>query len=215
MLAENNYNLICIGRSSSKFEKFKEQLPSNISLKVYECDLSSKEQLMLVSNKIKQSEITIDILLHSAGVILPNSVINSELEEFDIQMNVNFQAPYLLTKFFLPLIVKCKGQIVFVNSSIVNKTISNLSLYSASKLALKGFADTLREEVNPLDVRVISVFPGKTATEMQKKLNAGKAKKHSFDNMLQPEDVAVSIINALKLKCTAELTDIYLRPMSD
>src|SRR5206468_12359887 len=63
-----------------------------------------------------------------------------------------------LTKQLLPEICANRGQVVFVNSSVVNHPAPGTVTYAATKHALKGLADGLRQEVNAFGVRVISVF---------------------------------------------------------
>jgi len=130
-----------------------------------------------------------------------------------LQFSVNTRAPFLLTKLLLPAIKKRKGQIVFLNSSIAQqKAQANLSIYSGSKYALRAIADSLREEVNASEVRVLSVYPGRTATAMQENIFKLENREYRKDQLLQPEDVAQSVIDALALRRTAEVTDILIRP---
>ena len=85
--------------------------------------------------------------------------------------------------------------------------------YAATKHALKAVADSLREEVNADGVRVISVYPGQTASPMQKALYEIEKKAYFPGKLMQPEDVAAVVVNALSLRRTAEVTDICVRPM--
>jgi NADP-dependent 3-hydroxy acid dehydrogenase YdfG len=86
------------------------------------------------------------------------------------------------------------------------------SLESATKHALKGFADALRQEVNPKGVRVISVYPGRTATPLQAWVSQVEGRPYISENLLQPEDVAEIVVNAIALPDTPEVTDITIRP---
>ena len=85
--------------------------------------------------------------------------------------------------------------------------------YDATKHALKAIADALRGEVNPHGVRVLIVYLGRTATEMQAQIHRMENKPYQPELLLQPEDVASVIMNALSLPRTAEVTDIHIRPM--
>ena len=83
----------------------------------------------------------------------------------------------------------------------------------STKHALKAIADSLRAELNPHGVRVLSVYLGRTASEMQKRIYEKEGKPYRPELLLQPEDVASVILNALCLPGTAEVTDIHIRPM--
>ena len=100
-----------------------------------------------------------------------------------------------------------------MNSSVIQRAIPALGQYSSSKFALKGLADSLREEVNPYGIRVLSIYPGKTATSMQEKIFLENGNSYRPESLLQPEDISDIIICSLTLPRTAEVTEIYIRPM--
>jgi NADP-dependent 3-hydroxy acid dehydrogenase YdfG len=85
--------------------------------------------------------------------------------------------------------------------------------YGAMKHALKAIADSLRAEVNPKGIRVLSVYLGRTATPMQADIHREEGKIYRPEALLQPCDVASTIIHAITLPRTAEITDISIRPM--
>jgi NADP-dependent 3-hydroxy acid dehydrogenase YdfG len=82
-----------------------------------------------------------------------------------------------------------------------------------TKHALKALADGLRHEVNAEGVRVLSVYMGRTATPMQREVHVSEGVDYRPLELLQPDDVAEAILSALTLPRTAEVTDIYVRPM--
>ena len=125
----------------------------------------------------------------------------------------NVRGPYLLTQELLPLLLERQGQVVFINSSAGLTARANIAQYAATKHALKALADGLRDEVNPRGVRVLSVFPGRTATPTQQKLCGEEGRPYRPARLLQPEDVAAVVVNALCLPRTAEVTEIKIRPM--
>lgn len=74
-------------------------------------------------------------------------------------------------------------------------------------------ADAMREEVNQDGIRVLNVFPGRTATPRMKALYAKDGKTYEPEALMQPEDIAKMIVQALSLAGTAEVTEIHMRPM--
>ena len=85
--------------------------------------------------------------------------------------------------------------------------------YDSTKHALRAIADSLRGEINEHGVRVLSVYLGRTASEMQEQICQMEGKPYRPELLLQPNDVASVILNALSLPRTAEVTDIWIRPM--
>jgi NADP-dependent 3-hydroxy acid dehydrogenase YdfG len=88
-----------------------------------------------------------------------------------------------------------------------------LAGYSSTKSALKLIADCLRLELNSSGVRVMSVYPGKTASAMQQRAHELAGKPYDAASLMQPEDVAQMVLSALALPKTAEMTDLHIRPM--
>jgi NAD(P)-dependent dehydrogenase (short-subunit alcohol dehydrogenase family) len=129
------------------------------------------------------------------------------------QLATNLVGPYSLLRELLPLIVEAKGQVVFINSTQGLRAAANVGQYAATKHALKALADSLRDEVNPHGVRVMSIFLGRTATEMQRAIFAAEGRAYRPECLVQPIDVGELIVFLLKLPRTCEITDLIMRPM--
>jgi NADP-dependent 3-hydroxy acid dehydrogenase YdfG len=155
----------------------------------------------------------LDILAHSAGGITLGPVETAPVADLDGQYRTNVRAPYVLTQMLLPMLRSCQGQIVFINSSVGLNARAGVGQYAATKHALRAVADSLREEVNAAGVRVLSVFLGRTASPMQVAIHAAEGKAYHPERLLQPQDVAAVVLNALNLPRTAEVTDISIRPL--
>jgi NADP-dependent 3-hydroxy acid dehydrogenase YdfG len=155
----------------------------------------------------------VDILVHSAGIIVPGFLDHAPADDLDLQYHVNVRAPYVLTQALLPLMPAPGGQIVFLNSSVGLSSRGSVGQYAATKHALKAMADTLREELNQRGIKVMSIYLGRTATPMQAAVHAWESRPYHPALLLQPEDVAALVLHALSLPPTAEVTDIRIRPM--
>jgi NAD(P)-dependent dehydrogenase (short-subunit alcohol dehydrogenase family) len=179
----------------------------------YRADVTIDREVARLKTSVEADLGGIDILVHCAAVIHVGDVERSSHAEFDEQYRANLYAPYVVTKAFLPMLRSRRGQIVFINSSLGLQTRAAVGQYAATKHALKALADTLRDEVNADGVRVLSVYPGRTATPRQAAIHALEGRPYLPERLLQPEDVASIVISALGLAPTAEVTDIKIRPM--
>ncbi len=179
----------------------------------YQVDLTADQDVRKIAGYIKRDFVHIDILIHSAGVISFGPLESASVEDFDRQYQVNVRAPYVLTQALLPMIKLRQGQIVFINSSAGLNAGPNVGQYAATKFALRAVADSFRQEVNAEGLRVLSVYPGRTATPMQAAIFKMEGRDYYPERLMQPEDIAAVIINALVLPRTAEVTDINVRPL--
>jgi short-subunit dehydrogenase len=150
--------------------------------------------------------------VHSAGAYYAGTVEDTPVQELDRLYRVNLRAPYLLTRSLLSSLRQSRGQIVFINSSAGIKGAAGLSQYASSKFGLHGLSDSLRQEVNADGVRVLSVFPGRTASKMQEEVHRIEQRAFVPGNLLQPRDIAEIVVKSLELPATAEVTDIHVRP---
>jgi NADP-dependent 3-hydroxy acid dehydrogenase YdfG len=179
----------------------------------YQADLMLGRDVHRLVRDIQEEFHHIDILVHSAGTISMGRFEESPVTDFDRQFRVNVRAPYVITQSFLPSLKARKGQIVFVNSSVgLANARANVGQYSATKHALKALADSLRDEVNSDGIRVLSIYPGRTATPMQEKIHKMEGKEYDPKRLLQSDDIADVVISVLSLPRTAEVTDISVRP---
>jgi NAD(P)-dependent dehydrogenase (short-subunit alcohol dehydrogenase family) len=180
----------------------------------FQIDLTAAENLTPLVEHLSAGSRGLDVLVHCAGIYHQDELEKARIEDFDLQYAINVRAPYLLTKSLLPLLTAARGQIVFINSSAgLSAKRSAVGQYSATKHALKAVADSLREEVNPRGIRVLSLYLGRTATPMQEALYRAEGKDYDPARLVQPEDVASVVAQALMLPMTAEVTDISIRPM--
>jgi short-subunit dehydrogenase len=156
----------------------------------------------------------IDVLVHALGLFAGGTIADTPLADLDAQYQVNLRAPWALTRALLPSLVARRGQVVFINSGAgLHPARGAWGAYSATKHALRAFADSLRDEVNPAGVRVVSIFPGRTATPMQEQVKRFEGRPYHPERLLQPADVAAAVLTALTLPRTAEVTDLSVRPM--
>ena len=178
-------------------------------------DLTAEENFECLLRHLDEKVGKLDVLVHSAGVIVQDNMGRSRIADFDRQYAINVRAPYLVSQRLLPFLVKARGQIVFINSSLgLAVKRPEVGQYAATKHALKAIADSLREEVNPTGIRVLTVYLGRTATPMQEILQLQEGRIYHPESLLQPDDVASMVVHAIMLPLTAEVTDISIRPMS-
>jgi NADP-dependent 3-hydroxy acid dehydrogenase YdfG len=181
---------------------------------VYPLDLTADDDIERFARWVGAKLAGVDVLVHGAGVIRHGTVARAPVRDLDLHYGLNVRAPYRLTQALLPQLAGRRGQIVFVNSSAGVSARGGVGQYAATKHALKALADSLRDEVNPLGVRVLSVYPGRTATPMQAHVHETEGRDYRPERLLQPADIAEMIFHALLLPRSAEVTDLHLRPLA-
>jgi NADP-dependent 3-hydroxy acid dehydrogenase YdfG len=180
---------------------------------VYCVDLTSDKDIQNLQQQLQGGLGRVDILILCGGAISHGTLEQAPLAEFDLMYRSNLRGHYALTQALLPLLRKQHGQIVFINSSAGLRSPASVGQFSATQHALRAVADSLRDEVNADGVRVLSVFPGRTATPRMAALFEKESRPYRPELLMQPEDVASMVVHALSLPRTAEVTDISMRPL--
>ena len=213
-LAAKGVKLCLLGRKPETLEAVAEVARKTAPLVLcYRVDLTVDQDIRELADCIKRDLVYIDLLVHSAGVISLGRLESAPVEDFDWQYQTNVRAPYALTQALLPMLRSRQGQIVFINSSAGLNAGANVGQYSATKHALKAIADSLRQEVNAEGLRVLSVYPGRTASPMQAAVFKMEGRDYHPELLMQPEDVAAMVIKALSLPRSIEVTEINVRPL--
>lgn len=213
-LAEEGAQVHLTGRNRVRLDAVAEiAKKSSARVATYQADLSSDEGLDTLTASLNRECDRLDVLVHCAGIFAMAPFEMALRENFDRQYRINVRAPFILTQGLLPMLRRDRGAVVFINSNAGLTTHTRIAQYSATKFALKAVADGLRAEVNEHGVRVLSVYPGRTASPQQAAIHEAEGKEYRPELLMQPADIARIVVDALKVNTTAEVTDIQIRPM--
>ncbi len=196
------HTLFLAGRPSADLDAVAEQFGAT----TWPIDLGDLDAIEEVVDPI----VELDVLIHNAGVAYPGRVAESTVDEWRATLQVNVLGPVALTLSLLPALRSAGGHVVFVNSGSGINASPGLASYSGSKFALRGFADSLRNDEPSL--RVTSVHPGRIATEMQEGLIAYEGRDYDPEQFLSPETVAKVIADAVNAPRDAHIHEVIVRP---
>jgi short-subunit dehydrogenase len=174
-------------------------------------DIADPRQIEDYAAQLRDEPVA--VLVHSAGVYTRGPHAERPADEAARAFAANVSGPMQLTQRLLPALRRTQGQVVFINSTQGLAPSAGVGLFAATQHALRAMADTLRDEVNAEGIRVLSVYPGRTATPRQERIFAMEGRPFAPDRLLQPQDIATMILAALKLPRTAEVTNLTIRPM--
>ncbi|MGH3712591.1 MAG: SDR family oxidoreductase [Micromonosporaceae bacterium] len=197
LLRERGDEVYGVGRDAHRLK--------SLGVRPIVADLSRPETLADAVPPLDQ----LDALVHSAGVVTLGTVGETPYHVWQEHLTVNLAAAAELTRLALPALRAASGQVVFVNSGAGLRANPGWAAYAASKFGLRALADALRAEEPEL--RVTSVHPGRTATEMQRSVRAQEAAEYRPDDYLQPETVARLILTALDTPSDGHLTELSIR----
>jgi NAD(P)-dependent dehydrogenase (short-subunit alcohol dehydrogenase family) len=211
-LASEGANVVAIGRDPGRLAELVAAAPDG-RVRPLSLDLERADDVQRVVGELADALPELDLLVHSAGAYARGALADTSERDLERQLAVNLTAPHRLTRMLMPSLGRARGQVAFVNSSAVLRAQPLLGGYAASKAALRALADSLRDEVNPLGIRVVSIFPGRTDTPLQAQIHELQGRPYEADRLLAPDDVASAVLFAVHMPRSAEVTEIMLRPM--
>lgn len=199
------HQLILTGRDRQALSEIAAACPAATA---HAADLSSPDDLAALAATVQD----LDLLVHSAGVLHMGTTEEVGIERWRESFEVNVLAPVELTRAFLPALRRSEGHVVLINSGLGHRTIAGSGAYSASKFALRAFADALRQEEADNGVRVTSIHPGRVATPMQERLREWEGEDYDGDQWIQPEQIAQTLLSVVNLGSGAIVGSIDIRP---
>jgi NADP-dependent 3-hydroxy acid dehydrogenase YdfG len=128
-------------------------------------------------------------------------------------MNLNFTSQVYLTKALLPALKsKANSDLIYIGSEAALKGSRKGSIYCASKFALRGFTQALREECGKSNVRVCLINPGMVKTAFFESLTFEPGDHDG--NSISPEDVATTVSYVLESRYQIVIDEINLSPLN-
>ncbi|MGW0160266.1 SDR family oxidoreductase [Mycobacterium sp. NPDC003323] len=196
------HTLLLAGRPSAHLDAVADRLGAP----TWPLDLTDPESIESASEVLAE----LDVLVHNAGVLYPGRVAESTAEQWRASFEVNVTGAVALTLALLPALRAANGHVVFINSGAGQKVSTGMASYSASKFALRAFADSLRADEPSL--RVTSVFPGRTDSEMQRDLVAYEERSYDPAKFLAPSTVGLMVAHAVNAPRDGHVHEIVVRP---
>jgi NADP-dependent 3-hydroxy acid dehydrogenase YdfG len=169
-------------------------------------ELTDPEALAAATSGVQ----SLDVLVHSAGMVELGALASTSAGTWRRTLELNVVAVAELTRLLLPALRAARGHVVLINSGAGLSANPGWGAYAASKFALRAYADVLRAEEPSL--RVTTVFPGRTATDMQRGVRAAEGGEYEPDRYLTPETVAGAVLAALNTSRDGLVVDLVLRP---
>jgi 3-oxoacyl-[acyl-carrier protein] reductase len=172
-------------------------------------DVTSFEALVTAAALINKKFGSIDVLVNNAGVTRFKSIFDTSIEEFNEIIDVNLKGAFYGVKAVLPYMTERKnGWIINIISVTAHKVFTNSGAYASSKAGVLAFANVLREETRDKGIKVTSIIPGATYTDMWPE---GLREKYGA-RMMQPDDIGRLIVSLLRLPDRVMAEEITMRP---
>ena len=192
---------------AQKIESLKEEFPYRIDS--YKADLSDEKSVVEFLKKIDSDYKKLDIIIHSAGISVVDTINHTKVEDISKIINVNLKSPILITqKLVGKMIEKKSGVIIFISSMWGITGSSCESVYSATKGGIIAFSNSLSKELGPSNIRVNSVSPGFINTAMNDNIKVEDRDLFVSEIPLLRAGEPTDVSNAIYFLCSDEASYI-------
>ncbi|RMF67155.1 MAG: SDR family NAD(P)-dependent oxidoreductase [Calditrichaeota bacterium] len=210
-LAREGANVVLAARSMPDLQRVAKEI-GNLGRKAFaiEADLSRESHIKNLVQTAVEKFGGLDVLVNNAGVGRFGRVEKLSTHDWDEMFEVNLRGMFLCTREALPhLKKKSESAVVNVASLAGKNAFVGGAGYAATKWGVLAFSKCLMLEERDAGVRVIAVCPGSVATHFFQHPSLPKPNR---EKVLQKEDVAQTIVDALKLPQRAMVSEIEIRP---
>jgi len=192
-LSKQGAKIALLARSEDKLKKTKKTIQSFKGIaEVFVCDISKSDQIKSTVQSILKKFKAIDILVNNAGIWLEGSTEKSKPKEIEIMFQANTLGAIYLTGAVMPYLKK-QPQATILNIISVGgvEPSKDWPIYTSSKYAMRGFTDSLKQEMQKTNIKVMGFYPGGMNTNIF--INAGKDAKNE-PWMMNKEDIVEILI---------------------
>ncbi|MDF1781985.1 MAG: SDR family NAD(P)-dependent oxidoreductase [Alcanivoracaceae bacterium] len=177
-------------------------------------DVADRDAFYAYADKVQAHYGQVNLIINNAGVALGSTVENTNYEDFEWLMGINFWGVVYGTKAFLPMIKQAgEGHIVNISSIFGLIGVPTQSAYNAAKFAVRGFTESLRMELEleGVNISCTSVHPGGIKTNIAKNARMGsdvekmtgmdaEKSRQEFEKLFRttPEEAAATIIKGIR-----------------
>ncbi|WP_188188746.1 SDR family NAD(P)-dependent oxidoreductase [Nonomuraea sp. SYSU D8015] len=154
----------------------------------------------------------VQALVHCAGVSPIAAVADTDPETWERVLAVNVASAAELVRLALPGLRRSRGHVIFVNASPGMTGVPRWSAFVGSKAALRELADSLREEEAAHGVRVTTVYPAATATELLREVRSAFGRPYDPERCIRPETLAEMVVWVLAAPADSYAAELAVVP---
>ncbi|MFY2834671.1 SDR family oxidoreductase [Achromobacter xylosoxidans] len=215
-LAAEGVSVVLAARRKATIEALAARIGEEfgVSALAVAADVAQEKQVRTLFDTVRERFGGLDLLLNNAGVGIAGGFETSKPEDWRTQIDANLYGVLYCSHAAIPLMKQRPGALIATVSSVGGKlSAPNWTVYCATKFAVSGFSDGLRQELAGDGIRVSLIHPGAVHTDwghgvppevMRERREAIQA--------LHPDDVARALVYVFAQPAHVLLDDIVIRP---
>ncbi|GAA2976208.1 SDR family oxidoreductase [Streptomyces fulvorobeus] len=217
-LAAEGAKVAVAARRTDRLEALRAELEAGgATVLVLPLDVADEQAVHAAVASTVETLGSLDILVNSAGLMLLGPVEGADTTDWTRMMDVNVLGLMYMTHAALPHLLRSRGTVVQISSIAARVVGRGSAAYNASKFAVNGFSEGLRQEVTERGVRVVVIEPGTVETELRDHITHAPSKAAIQERVtkirqLQSADIAQAVRYAVTAPEHATVNEIFIRP---
>ena len=209
MLGKAGAHVVATARTATQIEAVaKEISDAGGRASAVPADLSKEEDIVSLFSRVRDQFGRLDILVNNAGVGIFGALVDFSSADFDRLVEVNLRGTFLCCQQAMKMMIPQRsGYIINIASVVGFKGYPNQAAYTATKHGIMGLTKSLAVEAQEHGIRVSAILPGGVDTDL------ARVARPDLDRsvLLQPEDIARTVLFLLSLSERAAIDQIYIR----
>jgi NADP-dependent 3-hydroxy acid dehydrogenase YdfG len=202
LVARNEKNLRAVARSCEKLGK-------QTTVEIFICDVADEASVQAMATAVTKRFGPVDVLINNAGKFTGAPFLETSVAAFDQMLSANLRSAFLVSRAFVPAMVKrSRGDVFFMSSIAGLNAYPAGAAYCAAKFGVTGLAKVLRAETKATGVRVCCVYPGATYSPSWE--GSGVAE----ERIMPAADVARAFLEVYRMTRRTVVEEIVLRPQA-
>jgi NAD(P)-dependent dehydrogenase (short-subunit alcohol dehydrogenase family) len=202
-------SVVVVARTMEQIESVANEITSARGKAIaIRADMAEEGDIRSLFDQVNERFGRLDVLVNNAGVGLFGPVAEFSAADFDRVVSVNLRGTFLCCRQAMrAMIPQGRGYIINISSVVGFKGYPNQAAYSAAKHGIMGLTKSLSVEAQQHGIRVSAVLPGGVDTDLI------RAARPDLDTsvLMQPEDIAQTVMYLLSLSEQAAVDQIYIR----
>lgn len=220
VFAQQQFNIIIIGRRKDRLEKLKNQLEKqwNISVEALCFDVREKKAVEESLKSLSSDWKNIEVLINNAGLSKGlNSIQDGDLDHWDTMIDTNIKGLLYITKIVANWMINAgKGHIINIGSIAGKEVYANGNVYCATKHAVDALNKAMRIDLLPHKIKVTAIHPGAVETEFSVvRFNGDQERADQVYEGFEPlvaQDIAETIWFVVSRPHHVNINDLVIMP---
>lgn len=173
------------------------------------CDLLNTQELVRLVKKLRSKQ-KISVLVNNAGIGYYGLHEEIAIQNLQTMLRTNLEVPIILTNLLLRELKRERGYIINISSVTAQQSSPHGCAYAASKAGLSSFSKSLFDEARKYGVKVVTIQPDMTKTDLYRNADFCEGKEES--SYLLPQEIAAMIQYVLSQREGFVVTELSVKP---